>query len=198
MVGFDHVSFGYGSDGPVLDNISFRVDDGGLFAVTGRSGSGKTTLARLACGLLKPVSGTVRVSEQPRMVFQFPERQLFGRTVLEDVMYGPLNLGMERHEAEEAALKAMEKLGLARELERRSPFSLSGGERRLAAIAGILAMDPGILVLDEPTAGLDAFGCDAVVRILKGLHEEGRTIIVVTHDDDLISSLSPDGGLELE
>ncbi len=198
MIELDHVSFGYGSDGPVLDDISFRIDDGGLFVITGRSGSGKTTLARLVCGLLKPVSGTVKVSEQPRMVFQFPERQLFGRTVLEDVMYGPLNLGMEKQKAEETARFAMKRVGLSGNLERRSPFSLSGGEKRLAAIAGILAMDPGILVLDEPTAGLDAFGFDALVSILKGLHEEGRTVIVVSHDGDLVSSLSPDGGLQLK
>lgn len=197
MVRIEHLCFGFG-DKPVLRDIGLEVKDGSLFVITGRSGSGKTTLARLICGLLKPVSGSVSVSVQPRMVFQFPERQLFARTVLEDVMYGPLNMGMDREKAEKAALAAMERLGLADNLRSRSPFSLSGGEKRLAAIAGILAMDPHILVLDEPTAGLDSFGCDALVRILGELREEGRTLIVVSHDEDLIASLSPDGCLELK
>jgi len=197
MVRVEHLCFGFDNN-LVLKDITFEVRDGALFAITGRSGTGKTTLARLLCGLLKPVSGSVNVSEQPRMVFQFPERQLFARTVLEDVMYGPLNMGMDGKKAREAALTAMKKLGLGEDMCIRSPFSLSGGEKRLAAIAGIIAMDPGILVLDEPTAGLDAYGFDALVRVLEGLHEEGRTIIVVSHDGDLVPSLSPDGGLHLE
>ena len=196
MVRVEHLCFGFDNN-PVLKDITFEVKDGGLFVITGRSGTGKTTLARLLCGLLKPVSGTVNVSEQPRMVFQFPERQLFARTVLEDVMYGPLNMGMDEGKAREAALTAMRKLGLGEDMQNRSPFSISGGEKRLAAIAGILAMDPQILVLDEPTAGLDAFGCDALVRILRALHDEGRTIIVITHDGQIMKELVPDGQLEL-
>ena len=196
MVRVEHLCFGFDNN-PVLKDITFEVKDGDLFVITGRSGTGKTTLARLLCGLLKPVSGTVNVSEQPRMVFQFPERQLFARTVLEDVMYGPLNMGMDEGKAREAALTAMRKLGLGEDMQNRSPFSISGGEKRLAAIAGILAMDPQILVLDEPTAGLDAFGCDALVRILRALHDEGRTIIVITHDGQIMKELVPDGQLEL-
>ena len=196
MVRVEHLCFGFDNN-PVLKDITFEVKDGGLFVITGRSGTGKTTLARLLCGLLKPVSGTVNVSEQPRMVFQFPERQLFARTVLEDVMYGPLNMGMDEGKAREAALTAMRKLGLGEDMQDRSPFSISGGEKRLAAIAGILAMDPQILVLDEPTAGLDAFGCDALVRILRALHDEGRTIIVITHDGQIMKELIPEGHLEL-
>jgi len=196
MVRVEHLCFGF-DDNIILRDISFEVKDGGLFAITGRSGTGKTTLARLLCGLLEPVSGSVNVSEQPRMVFQFPERQLFARTVLEDVMYGPLNMGMDEGKAREAALTTMRKLGLGEDLQNRSPFSLSGGEKRLAAIAGILAMDPQILVLDEPTAGLDAFGCDALVRILRALHDEGRTVIVITHDGQIMKELIPDGHLEL-
>lgn len=196
MVRVEHLCFGFDNN-LVLKDITFEVKDGALFAITGRSGTGKTTLARLLCGLLKPVSGTVNVSEQPRMVFQFPERQLFARTVLEDVMYGPLNMGMDEKKAREAALAAMKKLGLGETLSNRSPFSLSGGEKRLAAMAGILAMDPQILVLDEPTAGLDAFGCDALVRILRTLRDEGRTMIVITHDGQIMKELIPDGHLEL-
>ena len=196
MVRVEHLCFGFDNN-IILRDITFEVKDGGLFVITGRSGTGKTTLARLLCGLLKPVSGTVNVSEQPRMVFQFPERQLFARTVLEDVMYGPLNMRMDEWKAREAALTTMRKLGLGEDLQNRSPFSLSGGEKRLAAIAGILAMDPQILVLDEPTAGLDAFGCDALVRILRALHDEGRTVIVITHDGQIMKELIPDGHLEL-
>ena len=196
MVRTEHLCFGF--DGNIiLQDITFEVKDGSLFVITGRSGTGKTTLARLFCGLLKPVSGTVTVSEQPRMVFQFPERQLFARTVLDDVMYGPLNMGMDEEKAREAALDAMKRLGLGEELFKRSPFSLSGGEKRLAAIAGILAMDPKILILDEPTAGLDAHGFDALIGILRELHEEGRTMIVITHDVQVMKELSPDGSLEL-
>lgn len=197
MVRIEHLCFGF-DDKIILQDITFEVKDGSLFVITGRSGSGKTTLARLVCGLLKPVSGIVTVSEQPRMVFQFPERQLFARTVLEDVMYGPLNMGMDREKAEKAALATMDRLGLGENLRTRSPFSLSGGEKRLAAIAGILAMNPHILVMDEPTAGLDASGFDALVRILGELRKEGMTLIVVTHDESLIGSLSPDGCLELQ
>ena len=196
MVRVEHLCFGF-DDNIILRDITFEVKDGGLFVITGRSGTGRTTLARLLCGLLEPVSGTVNVSEQPRMVFQFPERQLFARTVLEDVMYGPLNMRMDEWKAREAALTTMRKLGLGEDLQNRSPFSLSGGEKRLAAIAGILAMDPQILVLDEPTAGLDAFGCDALVRILRALHDEGRTVIVITHDGQIMKELIPDGHLEL-
>ena len=193
MVRLDNVCFGYDSgynnDALLLDNVSFCVEDGGFFGISGRSGSGKTTLAKLICGLLKPVSGSISVSSRPRMVMQFPERQLFARTVLEDVMYGPLNLGQGKEKAREVALVTLDRLGLDRKLQDRSPFSLSGGEKRLVAIAGILAMDPEIIVLDEPTAGLDALGENALVSILSSLHAEGRTIIIVSHDDSLLSSL---------
>ena len=120
---------------------------------------------------------------------QFPERQLFARAVLDDVMYGPLNQGKGREEAERIATDTLKRLGLNEEVFGKSPFSLSGGEKRLVAIAGILAMDSGILVLDEPTAGLDDSGCEALVSRLKELNSEGKTIILISHDEELLKSL---------
>ena len=192
MVRLDHVSFGYEKDSPVLKDISLCINDASFFGICGRSGSGKTTLAKLICGLLKPSSGTVEVSEQPRLVMQFPERQLFAKTVLEDVMYGPLNQGKSTEEAKKIAIRTMHLLGLGEELFSKSPFAISGGEKRLAAIAGILAMESNILVLDEPTAGLDESGCDALVTILKNLNEEGKTIILISHDIELLDRLCPE------
>ena len=189
MVRLDHVSFGYSNNDPILNDVSFCIDDGVFFRICGRSGSGKTTLAKLICGLLKPSSGTVEVSEQPRLVMQFPERQLFAQTVLEDVMYGPLNRGKSKDEAMKIAEETLRRLNLEEEVFGKSPFSISGGEKRLVAIAGILAMESDILVLDEPTAGLDDAGTEALVSILRELNAEGKTIILISHDDELAEKL---------
>ena len=192
MVRLDHVSFGYDKDSPILNDVSLCIQDGSFFGISGRSGSGKTTLARIICGLIKPTHGTLTVSDQPRLVMQFPERQLFAKTVLEDVMYGPLNQGKSTEEAKETAIMTMKLLGLGEEIFTKSPFAISGGEKRLAAIAGILAMESNILVLDEPTAGLDESGCEALTSILKKLNAEGKTIILISHASELLSGLCPD------
>ena len=189
MVRLDHVSFGYDKDFPILKDITLCINDASFFGICGRSGSGKTTLAKIICGLLKPTQGTVTVSEQPRLVMQFPERQLFAKTVLEDVMYGPLNQGKSREEAKDLAIRTMKLLGLGEDLFTKSPFAISGGEKRLAAIAGILAMESNILVLDEPTAGLDESGCEALTSILKNLNAQGKTIILISHDSGLLERL---------
>ena len=189
MVRLDHVSFGYEKGSPILKDISLCINDASFYGICGRSGSGKTTLARIICGLLKPSSGTVEVSEQPRLVMQFPERQLFAKTVLEDVMYGPLNQGKSTEDAKGIAIRTMNRLGLDEGLFSKSPFAISGGEKRLAAIAGILAMESNILVLDEPTAGLDDSGREALVSILKNLNAEGKTIILISHDSELLDRL---------
>ena len=189
MVRFSNVSFGYEKDVKILNNISFCIETGTIFGIYGPSGSGKTTLAKLICGLLKPSEGSIEVSEKPLMVLQFPERQLFGKTVIEDVMYGPMNILKDKEKARQKAQETLKKLGIQEDLLEKSPFSLSGGRKRLVALAGILAMESGILVLDEPTAGLDAFGYDALCEILKKLNAEGRTIIVVSHDNELLDSL---------
>ena len=189
MVRLDHVSFGYDKDFPILKDITLCINDASFFGICGRSGSGKTTLAKIICGLLKPTQGTVTVSEQPRLVMQFPERQLFAKTVLEDVMYGPLNQGKSTEEAKDLAIRTMKLLGLGEDLFTKSPFAISGGEKRLAAIAGILAMESNILVLDEPTAGLDESGCEALTSILKNLNAQGKTIILISHDSGLLERL---------
>ena len=189
MVRLDHVSFGYSNNYPILNDVSFCIEDDAFFGICGRSGSGKTTLAKLICGLLKPSSGTVEVSEQPGLVMQFPERQLFAKTVLEDVMYGPLNRGKSKDEAMKIAEETLRRLNLEEEVFGKSPFSISGGEKRLVAIAGILAMESDILVMDEPTAGLDDAGTEALVSILRELNAEGKTIILISHDDELTEKL---------
>ena len=183
MVRLKSVSFGYTRDSLILNGINLEIKDGSFFGICGRSASGKTTLAKLICGLLKPTEGTIGVSEQPRLVMQFPERQLFAKTVLEDVMYGPLNQGKSTQEAQEIARKTLGILGLGEEILNKSPFAISGGEKRLVAIAGILAMESFILVLDEPTAGLDEASRKALMEILRKLNEEGRTIILISHDE---------------
>ena len=192
MVRLKNVSFGYDKDSKTLNDITLEIKDSSFFGICGRSGSGKTTLAKLICGLLKPNEGTIEVSVQPRLVMQFPERQLFAKTVLEDVMYGPLNQGKSTQEAEEIAKKTLKSLGLSDEIFNKSPFAISGGEKRLVAIAGILAMESGILVLDEPTAGLDNPGREALSAILKDLNAEGKTIILISHDDELLDGLCTD------
>jgi len=183
MVRLTDVSFGYTRDSGILNGLKLEIKDGAFFGICGRSASGKTTLAKLIFGLLKPTEGSVEISEQPRLVMQFPERQLFAKTVLEDVMYGPLNQGKSTQEAEEVARKTLGILGLGEEILNRSPFAISGGEKRLVAIAGILAMESSILVLDEPTAGLDENSRMALIEILQKLNEEGRTIILISHDE---------------
>jgi len=170
-----------------LKNISFSIEDGAVFGISGRTGSGKSTLLRLLGSLAKPTGGEMLLEGRVGLVLQFPEKQLFEESVIKDVMFGPRNLGLE--DARERARKALEMVGIDQGLFGRSPFELSGGEQRRVAIAGILAMDPDVLVLDEPTAGLDLKGHDAVISILRRLNEEGRTIVLVSHDMDDVLDL---------
>jgi energy-coupling factor transport system ATP-binding protein len=180
-----------------LNDISFRVNDGEFVGLIGHTGSGKTTLIQHINGLLKPTSGTViinglnlsdksvdlyKVRRQVGLVFQYPEYQLFEETVLKDVMFGPQNLGFNRDEAERLARDALKRVGIADEaLYEKSPFELSGGQKRRAAIAGVLAMNPPILVMDEPTAGLDPNGRDEILALVREAHAMGATMIMVSH-----------------
>ncbi len=190
MMELRNVSYSYDAgtsfECQALKDVSLRIEDGSFLGITGRTGSGKSTLLRILGSLLKPSAGEVVTEGRPGLVFQFPEHQLFEDTVLKDVMFGPRNLGLV--DAREKAVSALELVGLDGSFLERSPFELSGGEQRRVAIAGVLAMQPEVLVLDEPTAGLDRKGHDLLMSILRKLNEEGRTIVLVSHDlDDLVS-----------
>lgn len=192
IIRFQDVSYSYAKGTPyekkAIENVSFSVESCDFLGIYGLSGSGKSTLLRLAAGLIKPSSGQIEIGRSARvgLVFQFPENQLFGSSVLDDVMFGPLNMGLDKKEASERAEAALKQMGIGSLLYSRSPFSLSGGEKRRAAIAGILAMDTDVLALDEPLAGLDPEGQESLCDILERLNEKGRTIIVVSHDSDVL------------
>lgn len=181
-----------------LTNVNLTIDRGELVAIIGRTGSGKSTLIQHFNGLLKPDSGTVRVAgsdiwarevslrdvrRKVGLVFQYPEHQLFEETVEADISFAPRSLGMTPVQVEEAVREAMRTVDLDFDaLRDRSPFELSGGQKRRVAIAGVLAMGPEILVLDEPTAGMDPRGRDEVLEEITALHKEhGYTIVLVSH-----------------
>lgn len=190
----ERVSFSYGRKTKALDDVSFELMAGSSLAIVGQTGSGKSTLLRLLCALEVPDEGRVLVGDictgrkrdRRRLhgtigyVMQHPERQLFAETVFADVAFGPTNLGLSHKEVQQRCADALELVGL-RGLDDASPFELSGGQQRLCALAGILAMEPRVLVLDEPTAGLDPRGRRALRAILDDIHERGTTIVEVTH-----------------
>lgn len=187
-----------------LEDISFEVDDGEFLGIIGHTGSGKSTLLQHLNGLLKPDEGKiiiggvditaddvsmVEIRKRIGLVFQYPEYQLFEETVLKDISFGPKNLGFDQHTCEEKARKAMELVGIAPDLEDASPFALSGGQKRRVALAGILAMEPEYLILDEPVAGLDGTGKDNLFSLLRYLNEEKKiTILLVSHDMDDVAA----------
>ena len=187
-----------------LNDINLEIDDGEFVAIIGHTGSGKSTLIQHLNALLLPDQGSLEINEfvvtpnkrknkhiknlrkQVGVVFQFPEYQLFEESVEKDVAFGPKNFGIKKEEALVKAHEALKSVGLNESFYERSPFDLSGGEKRRVAIAGILALEPNVLVLDEPTAGLDPVGQDEIMSLTKKMHEEGKTIIIVTHDMDLV------------
>ncbi len=194
VASFEDVTFSYGRECPALDDVSLRIAAGSSLALVGQTGSGKSTLLRLLCALEVPDAGhvvvdgidTLRKRDRRRLygtigyVMQHPERQLFAETVRADVAFGPENLGLSREEVDRRCSHSLELVGLTG-LESASPFELSGGQQRLCALAGILAMEPHILVLDEPTAGLDPRGRHELRNILDDIHAHGVTIVQVTH-----------------
>ena len=187
-----------------LDDVSVSIGNGEFVGLIGHTGSGKSTLAMHLNGLLKPTSGSVTVDgldvggkgsdlravrRKVGLVFQYPEYQLFEETVIKDVMFGPMNLGLSEDEARERAKEALRLVGLRDEQFEKSPFELSGGQKRRAAIAGVLAMKPNTLVLDEPAAGLDPRGRDEILDLMKTVHAGGTTLIMVSHSMTDVSRL---------
>ena len=193
-----------------LDDISLEIKKGAITALVGHTGSGKSTLIQLFNALLLPDTGTVEVDDYVitpnkkknknikelrkhiASIFQFPEYQLFEETVEKDVAFGLRNYGVKEDEAIKKAHEALSLVGLDESFYKRSPFELSGGEKRRVAIAGILVLNPEILILDEPTVGLDPAGTKIILDLIKKLHAEGKTIIMVTHDMELVFEYATD------
>lgn len=188
-----------------LKNISFGFEKGEIIGIIGHTGSGKSTLVQCLNGLYKPTSGTVILDgtdiwEKPKeikkirfrvgLVFQYPEYQLFEETVYKDIAFGPSNMGLTDEEINERVLKSADIVGLKTDLFQKSPFDLSGGEKRRCAIAGIISMEPECLILDEPTAGLDPIGKSAVLKMVKDYRDKtGSLVIIVSHSMEDMSQI---------
>ncbi|MFF3025100.1 energy-coupling factor ABC transporter ATP-binding protein [Gottfriedia sp. NPDC057948] len=203
QITFEKVGYTYQPKTPfehrALYDIDVTIPDGSYYAVIGHTGSGKSTFLQHLNGLLQPTEGIAKIDDitllsdkknknlkslrkKVGLVFQFPEQQLFEETVEKDICFGPMNFGVSEDEAKKRAKDLIEKVGLSEEYLMKSPFELSGGQMRRVAIAGVLAMEPEVLVLDEPTAGLDPSGQKALMDMFYDLHnEKGLTIILVTH-----------------
>lgn len=195
-----------GFEKPALTNVNISIEKGEFIGLIGHTGSGKSTLIQQLNGLLKPTSGKVILEgkdiwEQPKkirevrfkvgMVFQYPEYQLFEENVYKDIAFGPSNMGLNEAKIKSRVLEAARFVGLSENLLFKSPFDLSGGEKRRAAIAGIIAMDPEILILDEPTAGLDPLGKKSLIKQIMDYHKERKnTIIFVSHSMEDIAKVA--------
>lgn len=180
-----------------VDHVSLEIQEGEMVGVMGHTGSGKSTLIQHFNGLLKPTSGKIfldgkdiwenkdkirDVRFQVGLVFQYPEYQIFEETVYKDIAFGPKNMGLDEAEIKRRVLETANDIGISAELLERSPFELSGGQKRRVAIAGVMAMEPKVLILDEPTAGLDPAGRDKILGLIKKYHERTKnTILIVSH-----------------
>lgn len=188
-----------------LDNINLKINDGEFIGLIGHTGSGKSTLVQHLNGLLKPHGGSVVVNGRETttkgedlkklrcevgLVFQYPEHQLFEETVYKDIAFGPANLGLSKEEIDQRVKEAMNYVGLSYDLMEKSPFDLSGGQKRRAAIAGVLSMHPSVLVLDEPTAGLDPAGREEILTQVKSIYLKSKmTVILVSHSMEDVAKL---------
>ena len=210
MIKIENLSFVYQKGMPdereVLHNVNIEIADKDIVALIGHTGSGKSTLIQHLNALLRPTSGKIwingaeitdpkanlkEVRKKVGMVFQYPEYQLFEETVAKDIAFGPKNMGLPEDEIQKRVLEAMDLVGLSRDLCERSPFELSGGQKRRAAIAGVLSMRPEILILDEPTAGLDPRGRDGLLQCIEDLHKNSdMTVIFVSHSMEEVARLA--------
>jgi cobalt/nickel transport system ATP-binding protein len=194
------ITYNYPDGTEALKNVNFDVEKGKIVALLGPNGAGKSTLFLHFNGILRPTSGQIsvegenldyskdglmKVRQKVGIVFQNPDDQLFAPTVVEDVAFGPLNMGLSPEEVEKKVSDSLEKVGM-NGFKNKPPHHLSGGQKKRVAIAGILAMDPQIMVLDEPTSGLDPKGASQILKLLYKLNEEGISIIISTHDVDLV------------
>jgi energy-coupling factor transport system ATP-binding protein len=202
-ISLSHVEYRYQANTPferiAIQDVSIDIPSGTYLAVIGHTGSGKSTVLQHLNALLQPTEGVVKIGEQEikshqknknlkpvrqkvGIVFQFPEHQLFEETVEKDIIFGPMNFGVSEEEAKKRARLALKQVGLGEEILAKSPFDLSGGQMRRVAIAGVLAMEPEVIVLDEPTAGLDPRGRKEIMDMFYSLHKErGLSTILVTH-----------------
>ena len=189
-----------------VDHVDLKIEEGEMVGVMGHTGSGKSTLIQHFNGLLAPTSGKVLldgrdiwadkkkirdVRFQVGLVFQYPEYQIFEETVFKDIAFGPRNMGLDEKEIKRSVLETAHDIGLKEELLKRSPFDLSGGQKRRVAIAGVMAMEPKVLILDEPTAGLDPAGRDKILSHIKAYHERTKnTILIVSHSMEDIAGFA--------
>ena len=194
------LTFKYPDGTEALKGINFKLEEGTMVALLGHNGAGKSTFFLHFNGINEATSGSVEIEGKPLkydkksllearqkigIVFQNPDDQLFAPTVLEDVAFGPMNMGLPEDEVRQRALDALEKVGMSH-VANKAPHHLSGGQKKRVAIAGILAMKPKVMVLDEPTSGLDPNGASSIMQLLYDLNAEGMTIMISTHDVDLV------------
>ena len=194
------ITYEYPDGTKALEEVNFNVEEGKIVALLGPNGAGKSTLFLHFNGILRPSFGSIiidgepvnynkkdlmRIRQKVGIVFQNPDDQLFAPTVLEDVAFGPMNMGLSKEEVDDRVKEALIRVGMEG-FEKKPPHHLSGGQKKRVAIAGILAMKPKIMVLDEPTSGLDPKGASQILRLLYKLNKEGITIVISTHDVDLV------------
>lgn len=210
VISTQNLTMTYGSNTPfeksAVNNLNIEINEGEFLGIIGHTGSGKSTLVQMLNGLITPTSGKVllrgkdinenkkelrKVRFQVGMVFQYPEYQLFEETVYKDISFGPINMGITGEELDKRVMDSARFTGLKKSLLQKSPFELSGGEKRRAAIAGVIAMDPDVLILDEPTAGLDPQGRDLLLNQISLYHKERKnTVILVSHSMEDIARVA--------